>query len=130
MTVVGGVAWGAKCSSPNKPRKTMTTFICQLPVFDERRFFLWGLTTDSPTTILMTRDQLAHTYRTRFGVDVPEESWGMVDETGSDCPWAASLEDLFFDNRWGEDETEVEPDDLISRLICLTEARKGEGVDL
>lgn len=129
MTVVGGVARGAKCSSPNKP-KTMTTFICQLPNFDDRRFFLWGLTTDSPTTILMTRDQLAHTYRTRFGVEIPEESWMAMDETGSDCPWAKSLEEVFADNRWGEDDETVEPDDLISRLVCLTAAREGEGVDL
>lgn len=129
MTAVGGVARGAKCSSPNKP-KTMTTFICQLPNFDDRRFFLWGLTTDAPTTILLTRPQVEDVYRTRFGVEIPPESWVALDENGSDCPWAASLEDLFFDNRWGEDETEVEPDDLISRLICLTEARKGEGVDL
>jgi hypothetical protein len=108
----------------------MTTFICQLPNFDDRRFFLWGLTTDSPTTILLTRTQVAEVYQERFGVEVPPESWAALDETGSDCPWAKNLEELFFDNRWGEDETEVEPDDLVSRLVCLTAARKGEWVDL
>ena len=129
MTVVGGVARGAKCSSPNKP-KTMTTFICQLPTLDDRRFFLWGLTTDSPTTIILTRPQIEAVYLQRFGVDVPEESWRLLDENGSDCPWAKNLEEVFADNRWGEDDETVEPDDLISRLVCLTAAREGEGVDL
>ena len=103
----------------------MPTFIAKLPspvpgLPDDLLYFVWGTVTDTPTSPLLTKEDLRQVYLARYDYVIDDEQWSAVEQKGSDCPWADDLHGLFAGNRYGEDEETLNDEEVVQKLAIKT----------